>query len=134
MLDASTDISAFVARGGKLLLAHGTSDVLVSTRATEQYYQALRERFGQATVETFARFYEAPGYGHAVSSVFNVAWAGLTALDEWADRGIAPGPQVMMDTAGVPGRTRPLCEYPTWPKYDGSGDVNAAASFSCSSS
>jgi hypothetical protein len=29
------------------------------------------------------------------------------------------------------GRTRPLCEYPAWPKYNGSGDVNAAASFAC---
>jgi hypothetical protein len=33
----------------------------------------------------------------------------------------------------VPGRTRPLCEYPSWPKYKGSGDVNLASSFTCSS-
>ena len=70
----STDLSAFNQRGGKLLMAHGTADVLVSTRATAQ---------------------------------------------------------VVSDTAGVPGRTRPLCEYPTWPRYSGAGDVNQAASFSC---
>ncbi|HEY0202499.1 MAG TPA: tannase/feruloyl esterase family alpha/beta hydrolase, partial [Burkholderiaceae bacterium] len=29
------------------------------------------------------------------------------------------------------GRTRPLCEYPTWPRYNGSGDTNLAASFTC---
>jgi hypothetical protein len=39
--------------------------------------------------------------------------------------------QIVTDTVGVPGRTRPLCLYPTWPKYGGRGDVNAAASFSC---
>ena len=27
--------------------------------------------------------------------------------------------------------TRPLCRYPTWPKYRGAGDQNLAASFSC---
>ena len=35
------------------------------------------------------------------------------------------------DSIGVPGRTRPLCEYPSWPKYRGNGDVNAASSFTC---
>ncbi|MBW8837830.1 MAG: tannase/feruloyl esterase family alpha/beta hydrolase, partial [Burkholderia sp.] len=42
----------------------------------------------------------------------------------------APVEQVTTDTAGVPGRTRPLCDYPKWPRYQG-GDVNQAASFEC---
>jgi hypothetical protein len=29
------------------------------------------------------------------------------------------------------GRTRPLCEYPTWPNYNGSGSTNDAANFLC---
>jgi hypothetical protein len=33
--------------------------------------------------------------------------------------------------AGVPGRTRPLCRHPDWPKYKGVGDVNAVSSFTC---
>ena len=131
MLDASTDISAFVARGGKVLLAHGTSDILVSTRATQLYYQKLQSQFGAATVDTFARYYEVPGYGHALATAFNAAWDSLTALDQWVEQGTAPSGQVVSDTAGVPGRTRPLCDYPKWPKYAGSGDVNAASSFVC---
>lgn len=130
-LDTSTDISAFVARGGKLLLAHGQSDVLVSTRATEDYYQRLRARFGNAAVDGFARYYEVPGYGHAVSTAFNASWDSLTALERWREGGTAPSAEVVADTAGVPGRTRPLCDYPKWPRYGGSGDVNLAASFSC---
>ena len=31
----------------------------------------------------------------------------------------------------MPGRTRPLCDYPKWPQYNGTGDVNLAASFTC---
>ncbi|MEO8153821.1 MAG: tannase/feruloyl esterase family alpha/beta hydrolase [Rhizobacter sp.] len=130
-LDTGTDISAFAARGGKLLLAHGLVDVLVSTRATEQYYQRLQAQMGAAKVDTFARYYEVAGLGHAVSTVFNATWDSLTALEKWAEKGVGPSGQVTTDTVGVPGRTRPLCDYPKWPQYKGSGDVNAAASFAC---
>jgi Tannase and feruloyl esterase len=130
-LDTRTDISAFAARGGKLLLAHGLADVLVSTRATEQYYQRLQAQMGPATVDTFVRYYEVAGLGHAVSSSFNATWDSLTTLEQWAEKGISPSGQITTDTAGVPGRTRPLCDYPKWPRYKGSGDVNSAASFAC---
>jgi len=130
-LDTSTDISAFAAKGGKLLLAHGKSDVLVSTRATEVYYQRLQAQMGPTFVDTFARYYEVPGFGHAASTIFNATWDSLTALENWVEKGTAPSDQVTTDTVGVPGRTRPLCDYPKWPQYKGSGDVNLAASFAC---
>ncbi|MCR5867336.1 MAG: tannase/feruloyl esterase family alpha/beta hydrolase [Aquincola tertiaricarbonis] len=131
MLDVSSDLSAFMARGGKLLLAHGLSDVLVSSRATAQYWQRLRAAQGDAAVDGFARYYEVPGYGHAVSTTFNATWDSLTALEQWVEKGTAPANQVTTDTVGVPGRSRPLCEYPKWPQYKGSGDANSAASFTC---
>lgn len=127
----STDLSAFQKRGGKLLMAHGTADVLVSTRATAQYYERLQQTMGAAAVQTFARYYEVPGYGHAASTAFNANWDSLKALDQWVTSGTAPTGQVVTDTAGVPGRTRPLCEYPSWPRYRGTGDVDKAESFSC---
>jgi hypothetical protein len=71
------------------------------------------------------------GLGHAASSVFNATWDSLTALEQWVEKGTAPSGQVTTDTAGVPGRTRPLCDYPKWVKYNGTGDVNLAASFTC---
>ncbi len=131
-LDTSTDISAFVARGGKLLLAHGLHDVLVSTRTTEWYWDALQAQFGPTGVRDFARFYEIPGLGHAFGAAFTPGWDSLTALEDWVEYGVAPANQVITDTAVNAGRTRPLCEYPTWPKYDGSGDVNLSSSFTCS--
>ena len=106
--------------------------MLVSTRATEDYYRRLQAQMGTAGVNKFARYYEVPGLGHAISSVFNASWDLLTALEQWVEQGQAPANQVTTDTAGVPGRTRPLCDYPKWPKYSGSGDVNAASSFTCS--
>ena len=126
-----TDLSAFQARGGKILMAHGMADALVSTRATEQYYARLRNTMGAAKVDSFMRYYEIPGYGHAASSVFNAAWDSLTTLENWVEKGTSPPSQIVADTAGVPNRTRPLCDFPSWPKYKGTGDVNQAQSFSC---
>ncbi len=126
-----TDLSAFQAKGGKLLMAHGMADVLVSTRATEQYWQRLNAKMGAAKVEKFARFYEIPGYGHAVSTVFNAAWDSLTALENWVEQGTAPTGQIVADAVGVPGRTRPLCNWPAFPRYTGSGDINVASSYNC---
>jgi len=126
-----TDLSIFEAHGGKLLMAHGMADVLVSTRATEQYFERLESTMGKERIRRFARYYEIPGYGHAVSTVFNAAWDSLSTLDAWVEKGEAPAAQVVADSIGVPGRTRPLCEYPSWPRYRGTGDVNNASSFIC---
>ena len=126
-----TDLSAFSAKGGRILMAHGSHDALVSTRATEQYLERLRGTMGTAKLDGFLRYYEIPGYGHAASSVFNAAWDSLTTLENWVERGVAPPDQIVADTAGVPGRTRPLCVYPGYPRYAGTGDVNVAASYTC---
>lgn len=126
-----TDFSAFKARGGKILMAHGMHDALVSPRATRQLMDRMTRSMGSADLTSMLRYYEIPSYGHAVSTTFNAAWDSLTTLENWVERGVAPPPQIVADTAGVPGRTRPLCEWPTWPKYRGSGDMNAAASFEC---
>jgi hypothetical protein len=126
-----TDLSAFQSRGGKILMAHGSHDALVSTRATEQYFSRIRNTMGAAAVTGFMRYYEIPGYGHSTSTVFNAAWDSVTTLENWVEKGIAPPAQVVADRTGVPGRTRPLCEYPTFPRYNLTGDINAATSFTC---
>jgi feruloyl esterase len=126
-----TDLSAFRARGGKILLAHGSADVLVSTRSTEQYFRRLESTMGARRTRDFVRYYEIPGFGHFVSTVFNASWDSLGALENWVEHGQAPRQLQVADTIGVPGRTRPLCEFPSWPRYNGAGDVNKATSFVC---
>ncbi len=126
-----TDLSAFANHGGKLLIAHGIADGLVPTRATEDYVQRVRATMGPQQTDAFMRYYEIPGYGHAASTVFNASWDSLSTLENWVEKGVKPGAQVVADSVGVPGRTRPLCEYPGWPKYKGAGDMNRAESFYC---
>lgn len=126
-----TDLSDFAANGGKILMAHGTSDQLVSTRATADYYRRVQQDMGMGRTRHFMRYYEIPGYAHAASTVFNAAWDSLTALENWVELGVAPRRQIVTDTVAVPGRTRPLCEYPAWPMYKGRGDLNDASRFVC---
>jgi feruloyl esterase len=127
---ADPDISAFRQRGGKLLLMHGTVDMAVPPGNSVAYYDRLVERFGP-DLKQFVRFYLAPGFGHG-DGPFQVGWDSLGALDAWVERGTAPEAQIVTDTAkGSEGRTRPLCEYPAFPRYRGEGDVETAASFVC---
>ena len=130
-IDASrVDIDAFKARGGKLLLMHGTVDTAVPPANTVAYYERLAKQHGQNELDGFVRFYIAPGFGHGTGQ-FVVGWDALSTLERWVENGAAPGPQVMVDTKeGNRGRTRPLCVYPAWPKFTGS-NVDDVASFTC---
>ena len=131
-LDAyDTNLTSFSSKGGKLLIMHGTADVTVSPRATEYYYAKMQSSMGGAAVAGFSRYYEVPGFQHGISTVFNPTWDNLTELEQWVEAGKAPSSEVVKDTLGVAGRTRPLCVYPAWPKYEGSGDVNTATSYNC---
>ena len=129
--DASDSrLDAYKARGGKLLLIHGEADTTIPTGATRQYFGMLQKRYSEAELHSFIRFYEVPGYGHG-TGVFNASFDALAVLDAWADGGVAPAGLVVTDGNRGAHRTRPLCEYPAWPRYGGTGDVNAAASFQC---
>ena len=132
MVDAtSTDLNAFKARGGKLILQHGQSDQFIPAQMSVDYYNRLLTQYGQATVNEFVKFYLVPGAAHGFGGQFGGAYDALTVLDDWVTRGTTPNALVITDiNEPTAGRTRPLCEYPTWPKYLG-GDVNSAASFTC---
>jgi feruloyl esterase len=127
----SADLTQFMSKGGKLILMVGAIDDSITPYNTLDYHRRLVAKFGQATLDTFARFYVIPGFGHG-NGVFNAKFDSLGALDAWVDKGTTPGTLVATDgNAANKGRTRPLCVYSAWPKYNGSGDPNAAASFSC---
>jgi len=125
------DLSAFLAKGGRLILLHGLADEVISPNSTIAWYKAVIARVGQAAVDQGITFYTVPGMGHGTGS-FLPAWNSLTALENWVEMGVAPGQRTVMDTnAGTYGRTRPLCQYPAWPKYKGSGSQDASINYTC---
>ncbi len=131
-IDASdADLTRFSRHGGKFLMLHGTTDASIPTNASVMYYKMVQDSMGQAEMDRFLRFYLIPGFGHG-RGAFNAGFDALCVLDRWLDTGVAPTGLVAVDNnKGSGERTRPLCLYPTWPKYKGAGDVNSASSFVC---
>ena len=72
---------------------------------------------------------------HGAGGVATDRFDMLTPLEDWGARGIAPA-SVPAEAAnpgyfGVASRSRPLCPYPQYAHYSGSGDINLASSFGC---
>ena len=96
-----------------------------------QYFERLKKRYEPGVLASFVRFYTIPGMGH-VTGVFNARVSSLDALEAWVERGEAPGELVASDAnQATAGRTRPVCLYPAWPRYKGSGNLSEARNFSC---
>ena len=130
--DASeADLTAFARHGGKFLMLHGTADATIPTDSTTMYYKMVHSRMSPEEMDGFLRFYLVPGFGHG-RGVFDAGFDALGVLDRWVDSGVAPKNLVVVDNnKHSGGRTRPLCGYPAWAKYKGTGDSNAAGSFDC---
>ena len=128
-----TDVSLdkFRAKGGKIIMTHGTADDFITPHNSIAYYKRQVAQFGQSRLDSFMRFYYIPGLGHGFG-VFNAKFDSLGALRDWVEKGKAPAGLTAMDGNPNANRTRPLCEYPKWPKFTGAaGSENSAASFSC---
>ena len=128
-----TDISLekFRAKGGKILMTHGTADDFITPHNSIAYYKRQVAQFGQSGLDSFMRFYLVPGLGHGFG-VFNAKFDSLGVLRDWVENGRAPSGLVAMDGNPNANRTRPLCEFPKWPKFTGApGSESAATSFTC---
>jgi feruloyl esterase len=137
------NLSAFVARDGKLITYHGTTDGLISYGNSVDYYQSVVKTLGEGVVENSVKLYLVPGMDHCFGGegAFIVDW--LSALEQWAEQDKTPGALLGTHPANMPGMpgapppkpgkafTRPICPYPQITRYKGSGDDTDAANFEC---
>jgi feruloyl esterase len=124
-------LEKFRARGGKIIMTHGTADDFITPHNSIAYYKRQQAQFGQQRLDSFLRFYVIPGLGHGFGA-FNAKIDTLPALEQWVEQGKAPSGLVATDGNQTANRSRPLCEYPKWPKFTGTtGTENTAASFTC---
>jgi feruloyl esterase len=134
------DLSAFQARGGKLILKGNGADYQRSVLQEIDYYKSVVGKMGQDRVDQFMRFYVTPGVNHAGNGVIKDGKAVpakvdlLGVLDAWVD-GKAPDSLIQVSQQEQPPfktvASRPMCRYPAIPRYDGHGDPTEAASFTC---
>jgi feruloyl esterase len=136
------DLSDFVARGGKIITYHGTTDGLIPYGNSVNYFERVVETLGADVVDESLRLYLVPGMDHCAGGegAFAIDWLG--ALEAWEASGEAPGalhaahPPVPQ---GAPGAqpapstpfTRVVCPYPQVARYTGSGAQTDAESFVC---
>ncbi len=127
----SKDISEFVARGGKLILAHGMADGIFAPQDTIDYFEAVKRKHG-ARAESFLRLYLVPGMAHCGGGPATDSFDALGAAVRWVEKGEAPDALLAKanPSSMFKGRTRPLCAFPKQATYKG-GDVELATSFSC---
>jgi len=132
IMDVSdVSLEKFKAKGGKIIMTHGTADDFITPHNSELYYERQVKQFGQAGVDSFMRFYMIPGFGHGFGP-FNAKIDSLKALQAWVEKGQAPSGLIAVDGNPNANRSRPLCEWPTWPKFTGApGSEGNASSFTC---
>jgi feruloyl esterase len=143
LMDATNpDLSAFHARGGKVILRENMGDYAQSPLAGVEYFKAVVRHLGEPRVEEFMRLYLSTasahsGLGRSTTDKVDVPTAVdlLDPLDRWVTVGEAPGdvlvqvrkaPVAPFDTLA----SRPLCRYPDYPHYV-SGDKQKADSYRC---
>ena len=135
------DLSAFKARGGKLLTWHGVNDEVIPVGGTIQYYESVVQRMGGlASVQSFYKLYLLPGVGHAphngtANPNANPPMPGpkqfYDLLVNWVENGTAPDRIEIQSRAATPVRiTQPTCPYPQKATYIGD-DPHVTTSYAC---
>lgn len=139
----NADLTAFKARGGKLIMYHGLADVLIPPQGSINYYNRVANQMGgMSSVQSFYRFYLIPGMGHSFDNgtsnptaapplPTNAAFYAM--LTDWVEKAAVPGAAnaATTATATTAAKSRPICVYPQRASYT-SGDPNLTTSYSCS--
>ncbi|MFV0597676.1 tannase/feruloyl esterase family alpha/beta hydrolase [Shewanella sp.] len=133
-----TKLSTLRARGAKMMVFHGTSDAVFSTNDTVNWYKELDSN-NSGKAADFAKLYLIPGMGHCGKGPTTDKFNMVDALVNWVEKGVTPSEilaSVRAENTELPAdwsktRTRPLCPFPKMAKYNGSGDIEDAANFSC---
>jgi pimeloyl-ACP methyl ester carboxylesterase len=132
MMAASTDLTAFRNRKGKLVIVQGVSDPVFSIRDTIHWWNEVN-RLNHETAADFVRLFAVPGMNHCAGGPATDQFDAFGALVSWVEKGTAP--DAIVASAGPaspwPGRTRPLCAYPKQAHYKGTGSIEEAANFVC---
>jgi TonB family protein len=127
---------------------HGWSDAALPPLGAINYFESVQAALGRQQTDAFMRLYMAPGVQHCGGGpgANSFGQDGVPsdaqhdvheALEQWVEKGTAPDRIIASkftdprDHSKGVSMTRPLCPYPQYAKYKGSGDTNDAANFEC---
>jgi feruloyl esterase len=146
------NLAEFRRLGHKLIYYHGMADPLIPAQNGVNYYEAVvASQKGLDRTQEFFRAFLVPGLYHCSGGPGPIAFGTsgqapesqrdadhdlMRALQRWVENGTAPRQVIAtkyVDNEPAKGVAlqRPLCPYPQYAQYKGSGDMNDAANFSC---
>jgi len=114
-----------------------------------KYYQSVVAAMGRREADSFLRLYMVPGMQHCGDGPGPCSFGAdpaedldpehsvFRSLEEWVEHGVAPLKIVASryvspdNPAGGTIFSRPLCPYPEFANYKGSGDTHEASNFIC---
>ena len=122
------DLQKFKAHGGRLLLYAGWADTGITPVNTVEYYESVVKKMGKSATD-FTRLFVVPGMGHCRGGDGPDSFDTIGTLEKWRENGVAP--TTIAATNKTSGLSRPLCAYPQYAKYKGTGDLKDAANWTC---
>jgi feruloyl esterase len=121
------DLSKYKASGGKLLITHGWADTGITPENSIWYYESVLNKMGRNQSD-WLRLFMAPGMGHCGGGPGVNTFDSIGALEKWVEKGV--GPETMTGV-GAQGFTRPMCPYPQYAEYKGTGDLKDGSNWAC---
>ena len=136
-------LETLVQRRGRMLVYHGVADAVFSPVDTINWYRAF-DANQKGAGDEIARLFLVPQMNHCGGGPAADRFDMLTPLVRWVEEDVPPmvigatvrgeagplgNPEVPKNWS--PNRSRPLCPYPRYARYKGSGDLESAESFYC---
>ena len=143
------DLSAFQARGGKLILREDLSDKGNSPQTGFDYYESVIAKMGKDKVDQFFVAYGATGLPHTSNGIAagaaNAPTYGtpsrvdlLGLIDDWVSNGVKPAETITLaNRAALPPyavvASKPMCRYGFYPRFTGTDPAggNLASNYTC---
>jgi pimeloyl-ACP methyl ester carboxylesterase len=128
-------MNAYFNRGSKFMIVHGMADGIFSADESKDYFERLAANHGGlGAVQSKARLFLVPGMNHCQGGASTDKFDAIDAMVNWVEKGQAPNrilAEALPNHPQFPNRSRPLCAYPQYARYNGQGNVESASSFSC---
>jgi feruloyl esterase len=122
------DLSKFKAHGGKLLLYAGWGDTTITPENTVLYYERVLQKMGKDQ-DNFTRLFMVPGMAHCRGGDGPNTFDAIGAIEAWREKNVAPAQMIAFNPQTS--TTRPICPYPQFAKYKGSGNMKDASNWAC---
>ena len=92
------------------------------------YYESVLNKMGKNQAD-WTRLFMVPGMLHCRGGDGPHSFDTIGTLEAWRERGVAPA-QIMASNPQS-GLSRPLCPFPQYAKYKGTGGLKDAANWAC---